>query len=704
MTPETVPVVTGEASGFVSKLWEASSGALVLCDSSRRIIAVNQVFTNLFGFSADECTGKDLDMILTPPPLIPESETLSDMVFDGSPISVTSLRQNADGDLIRVFLSSSAVVTDDHHSCINFILRMVPREAEKRHTDQLSRSLILENAFENSCEPSLVTDHSGIVKTCNSAFSTEFDLPSENICGRNVTDFFIPQVILPEAEYINAMARAGRPLRLRTLRKKSNGDEVQVSLVSTPAGRGLVSRTFRTADSTAMTRADLSERNSFRGYPDPGTGNGMIFQCRTDRNRTMEFILPGTASFTGYSEEQIISGKVPFGSLIVNMDKEMVLKHIQDSLKTGKPYNITYRIKDQAGRTLWIMEQGKARKTGNNSLDFCEGCIVDITETREESDNTGNARERIERLHFVAGELQRSRSVGEIYRICAEAGRSILNGACSCIFLQDGDSMKIVASSGRENYPCESGCSLDMAAVALNTSGPCYFRSRDRAEGFCPAGSSGVCFRLGGKAVFQIMSSSTSVFGNVDSRILELLIGYTEQALKRITLQHQLINQALHDPLTGIYNRNYFNRLIQLEEHRARRLDSAISFIMVDVDNFKEINDLYGHQAGDRVLQEVAKVLEDALRKTDTVLRYGGDEFLIILTRMTSDYTHIVESRISTTLAKLKGLEEIEGRNITVSMGHAYWTPDTDKTIDEILKVADLIMFENKRKKSAKKQ
>ncbi len=99
-------------------------------------------------------------------------------------------------------------------------------------------------------------------------------------------------------------------------------------------------------------------------------------------------------------------------------------------------------------------------------------------------------------------------------------------------------------------------------------------------------------------------------FGNVDTRILELLLGYTEQGLKRITLQHQLINQALHDPLTGIYNRNYFNRLIQLEEHRARRLDSAISFIMVDIDNFKRINDLFGHQTGDRVLQEVAGILE----------------------------------------------------------------------------------------------
>ncbi len=96
---------------------------------------------------------------------------------------------------------------------------------------------------------------------------------------------------------------------------------------------------------------------------------------------------------------------------------------------------------------------------------------------------------------------------------------------------------------------------------------------------------------------------------------------------------------------------------------------------MVDIDNFKRINDLFGHQTGDRVLQEVAGILEGVLRKTDTVLRYGGDEFLIILTKMTSDYTHIVEARINRALEGAKTPEGLKGERISVSMGHAFWTP-----------------------------
>jgi GGDEF domain-containing protein len=98
--------------------------------------------------------------------------------------------------------------------------------------------------------------------------------------------------------------------------------------------------------------------------------------------------------------------------------------------------------------------------------------------------------------------------------------------------------------------------------------------------------------------------------------ITDLLLGYAEQSLRRISLQRKLIDQAIHDPLTGAYNRNHFNRLVDLEESRARREGTTLGFIMVDVDSFKAINDTRGHQAGDTVLREVAAVLQRAVRKS----------------------------------------------------------------------------------------
>ncbi len=131
-----------------------------------------------------------------------------------------------------------------------------------------------------------------------------------------------------------------------------------ISLITKPAPGGNVYRVFRTTDSMALTEAALLKKNRFRGCP--GTSRGMLFQCRTDRNRTMEFIAPGTASFTGHSEEDILGGKTHYGSTIHELDRELVLKSIQDSLKNGNDYSITYRVRRDSGRILWVMEQGRA--------------------------------------------------------------------------------------------------------------------------------------------------------------------------------------------------------------------------------------------------------------------------------------------------------------------------------------------------------
>jgi diguanylate cyclase (GGDEF)-like protein len=266
----------------------------------------------------------------------------------------------------------------------------------------------------------------------------------------------------------------------------------------------------------------------------------------------------------------------------------------------------------------------------------------------------------------------------------------------------DDSKLKQITSAGREQYSCTLDCSSGMAKLAMDSPEQWYFTLLESSGNRYPAGNSGACFKLGNKAVFQIISRDGNALGSIDRRITELLLGYTQQALKRIALQHQLISQALHDPLTGIHNRNYFNRVIELEEIRARRLDSSIGFIMVDIDDFKLVNDRYGHMTGDKVLREVAGILENALRKTDLVLRYGGDEFLIILTRMTRDHCHKVEDRINTAMKASHTLHMAGGEQISASMGHAFWTPEAAESIDEVLGLADSLMYRNKRKKLKK--
>lgn len=698
-------------SPYLKHLWKASTGALVVCDASRQILQVCPGFTDLFQIPASDCIGHDLDELITPAPFLPESECVFDSAITGTPVSLTTMKAKSNGDIVRVFQVVVQIITNSGNKLACFVFKQIPENSRQRATDKFDDRELLNNAFENSFEPSLYSDTDGNAVRANTAFHSEFGWTHEDIAEQNIAEMLIPPSIRPEAEYINSMQRAGRILRLRTLRKRKNNNTLQVSLICAPLNskNSQTSQTetgyriYRTPSSRSRTTADVIARNDFRECPYPGLHTGMFFHARVDEMRTMEFIAPGSASYAGYSEIELLSKARPYATIILNEDRSMVLKAIEESLEKRKDYSITYRIKNSSGDTLWVMEHGRAYFMAEDEPNFCVGCIIDISETKKDRDNLSMARDRIEKLHSVAAELQQCRSEGEIYRICAEAGQSILNGACSSVFIQYEQEMKQVASSGREHYNCRKECSPGMVELTLSTVSPCYFSSRDLVEDLCPAGSSGACFRLSDKAVFQIISKGNNAFGSIDTRITELLLGYTQQGLKRLALQHQLISQALHDPLTGIHNRNYFNRIIELEELKARRLNSSIGFIMVDVDKFKTVNDKYGHQTGDRVLQEVAKILENALRKTDMVLRYGGDEFLIILTRMATDHCHRVEARINNAIAKSKMLHMPDGEKISVSMGHAFWTPQAKESIDDVLGMADSIMYRNKRDKLNKK-
>jgi diguanylate cyclase (GGDEF)-like protein len=113
--------------------------------------------------------------------------------------------------------------------------------------------------------------------------------------------------------------------------------------------------------------------------------------------------------------------------------------------------------------------------------------------------------------------------------------------------------------------------------------------------------------------------------------IISIIISSIAVALEKNLNIRQLENAATIDPLTNCYNRRALNTFISSDIAYARRQGHDLSVIMLDVDNFKEVNDRYGHQAGDRVLQEIAALLRSLIRKSDYIARYGGEEFMLVL-------------------------------------------------------------------------
>ena len=161
------------------------------------------------------------------------------------------------------------------------------------------------------------------------------------------------------------------------------------------------------------------------------------------------------------------------------------------------------------------------------------------------------------------------------------------------------------------------------------------------------------------------------------------------------TLQNQVIEQqSFTDPLTEIYNRRSLDRLAGQFISQARRRGGALCFLMIDADNFKKINTRFGHLTGDFVLAEIAGILKASIRGSDVVVRYGGDEFLIVLADTTASGAETVVKRIDGTLDDWNAAGNLEDFSISVSIGIAEW--HEGDTLDEMLDAADRRMYEQK--------
>ena len=154
---------------------------------------------------------------------------------------------------------------------------------------------------------------------------------------------------------------------------------------------------------------------------------------------------------------------------------------------------------------------------------------------------------------------------------------------------------------------------------------------------------------------------------------------------------------ATTDALTGLHNRRYFMERLEDEIARSIRYNTPLACVLMDIDNFKSINDTYGHLQGDLVLKEVSRRAIISIRTNDVVARYGGEEFIVLLpqTDIVGAETHATRLLSSISGKPFKGLPE--GVPITVSMGLATITQDNELTADALIKAADDALYEAKR-------
>jgi diguanylate cyclase (GGDEF)-like protein len=194
--------------------------------------------------------------------------------------------------------------------------------------------------------------------------------------------------------------------------------------------------------------------------------------------------------------------------------------------------------------------------------------------------------------------------------------------------------------------------------------------------------------------VLALDSDKSNAFRDGDQQSLESVADICATAIQNAHYVERVKQLAYLDGLTGIFNRRFFEMRIMEEIERARRYGTGMAVIMADIDEFKRLNDEFGHVLGDEVLRQVSSVFHQQLRKVDVVCRYGGEEFGILLTQVNADQAVVVADKLRKVVAgwQFPGVP----RTVTISAGTAVF-PDHGTSRDGLVRAADAALYAAKQ-------
>lgn len=303
-------------------------------------------------------------------------------------------------------------------------------------------------------------------------------------------------------------------------------------------------------------------------------------------------------------------------------------------------------------------------------------------------------------LYQVSSVISRSIHMDELIRevLNTIAGLELFNIDKGGIFIVEGDRMKMVGNVGHSDAFLKLHddmrvgdclCGLVAQTGEILISADSSKDSRHTIVDSCTAPHGHLIVPLKTKdRVEGVLDLYMPIDAKVEDDQIKLLLAIGNQmgiAIENVKLYEQAKALSLHDPLTGLWNHEEILRILKQQLDRAEREGSFVGAIMADLDYFKKVNDTYGHQAGDEVLRSTANRMTSALRPYDAIGRYGGEEFMVVLSGCGKPCIAEIAERLRKSVAD-EGIETPGGRiQITLSLGTAVsgkeWRPDVASLI-----------------------
>jgi diguanylate cyclase (GGDEF)-like protein/PAS domain S-box-containing protein len=397
---------------------------------------------------------------------------------------------------------------------------------------------------------------------------------------------------------------------------------------------------------------------------------GMVYRVFVREGERMQFYNAMPVQITGYSVDELATGKVcSIEPLILDEDRPGVIAEVRSAIAGKRSFVVEYRLKHKDGGIRWMAEHGMPVYGADGAPLYIDGVIFDITEHKQDEI----------KLQLFRALLDNSRDAIEVIDPATMRFLDVNETECRELGYSR-EELLTMSVTDIETEFTENQVLEFKAQILQNGEG--LFESTHRRK------------------------DDTTYPVEVRAKMVEVGQPYMLSIIRDITerkraeaevqkLQEQLREQAIRDPLTGLYNRRYLDETIKRELARAARNNQPVAIIMCDLDHFKLVNDTHGHLAGDEVLRVFAVLLKKHARGSDIVCRFGGEEFVMFLPEMPPDIAYQRAEQLRTELAAKRITLGAAVIQLTASFGVAAF-PENGKTMDSLIGAVDAAMYQAK--------
>jgi diguanylate cyclase (GGDEF)-like protein/PAS domain S-box-containing protein len=440
----------------------------------------------------------------------------------------------------------------------------------------------------------------------------------------------------------------------------------QLTTATATLEQRVAERTARLAEQTAAHRASAAEAlHNHRRFLDlVNTTDGIVWEADA-RTFVFSFVSRKAETLLGYPADAWREA----GFWVAHLhpaDREWAPQYSASCTGRLEPHRFEYRFIAADGRVVWLEDiVTVVSEAGEPTL--LRGLMVDIT-ARKEAES--EVRQLTRRLTLAT----RSAQIG-IWEYEPDTGKAIWDGTMYEIF-------GLSQEQFRGNF--------DDLAPHIHPDDMTHLQSviKETMLTGCDFVTS---FRIlrHGHEIRHIEAHAVLLPAN--ARRAARMIGVNRDITELKRNEEELVRLATTDLLTGCHNRTHLHRVLEQEVDRSRRYGDPLSLIMYDLDRFKHINDTWGHDVGDQVLAHTAQVVREAIRRTDVLARWGGEEFMVLCPRTSREEALMLADRL---LQALRDNPNAMAGVVTASVGVVTLRPDEDT--DTLLKRADDLMYRAK--------